>query len=190
MAGSTNFLVWNATMANQESDAAYVADTLRTNGAGLDGIFPSQTANKAFYQWSIMCAALAQMLANKGYTISDASFNNLVAALANIETTADQKPNLVTVSYGNAVTFDNSLSNGFYLKLQGSVVSSSLINVAPGNRLLFSIQQNSNGGYTFAWPMNVINPGTVDTGANATSIQEFVVHPDYTVHPIGPMVVS
>lgn len=190
MPGTSNFLQWNPTQANQEADSAYAADAVRSGGAAIDGIFPSATANKLFYQLSTMVAALGQMLANKGYAVSDGNFNDLVAILANILTNADQRPNMVTVNYGNAVTFDNSLSNGFYLQLQGNVVGTGLINIAAGNRLLFSIQQNSIGGYTFAWPPNVINPGMVDPAPNATSIQEFVVHPDNTVHPIGPMVVS
>lgn len=190
MAGSTNFLQWNPAQNNQSSDPAYSADTVRSGGAAIDGIFPSSTANKLFYQLSTMVAALGQMLANKGYAVSDSDFNNLVAVLANIETAADQKPQLISVSYGNSVTFDNAKSNGFYLGLQGNVVTSSLINVAPGNRILFTIQQNSIGGYTFAWPSNVISPGTVDPAPNATSIQQFIVHPDNTIHPISPMVVS
>ena len=89
MPGSTNFQQWNPTEANQETDAQYTADGLRSGGASLDGVFPSATANKAFYQWSTFIAAFASMLVAKGYSPSDANLGNLAAVLANIMTAED-----------------------------------------------------------------------------------------------------
>lgn len=89
MAGTNNFLVWNPTAANQETDTAYAADTQRSGGAASGSIFPSPTANKLFYQCSSMITALAQMMANKNYNMSDANQANLIAALTNIVTKAD-----------------------------------------------------------------------------------------------------
>ena len=96
MPGSSNFLQWNPTQSNQEDDAAYSADALRSGGAPTNAIFPSPTANKAFYQWSIFVAAFAAMLADKGYTLSDADFVNLKTVLSNILTQADLVRYIVT----------------------------------------------------------------------------------------------
>ena len=86
---TNNFIQWNPNQNNQESDAAYASDTQRVNGAANPSIFSSATANKLFYQNSTMVTALGQMLANKGYSVSDANLANLVTSLSNIETLAD-----------------------------------------------------------------------------------------------------
>jgi hypothetical protein len=91
---SSNFLQWNPNSANQESDAQYTLDTMRTGGAGDPAIFPSNTANKLFYQLSTFTAAFAQALSNKGYTITDTSLNNLAAQRANVITAVDLVPYL------------------------------------------------------------------------------------------------
>jgi hypothetical protein len=93
MAGSTNFLQWNPNANNQETDAAWAADTLRLNGAPAGAsICPSVMDNKFRYQMSTFIAAFAQALANKGYTISDASLSTLIATLAAVITLADLAP--------------------------------------------------------------------------------------------------
>lgn len=89
MAGNNNFLQWNPNAANQESDAAYKADSMRSGGAGTGAIFPSVTANKAFFQWSTFIAAMAASLAAKNYNMLDSNFANLQSALNNLITTND-----------------------------------------------------------------------------------------------------
>jgi len=89
MAGTNNFLQFNPTEFNQESDVAYAADSLRAGGIPHNAIIPSPLLNKFCYQSSTMVAALAQMLANKGFNVSDADFPTLYTLLANILTTAD-----------------------------------------------------------------------------------------------------
>jgi hypothetical protein len=98
MPGSTNFIQWNPNGVNQEDDAAYAADSLRSAGAPTNAIYPSPTANKSFFQWSTFIAAFASMLATKGYSPNDGSadpptsINNLAAVLANVMTQADMSP--------------------------------------------------------------------------------------------------
>lgn len=87
--GSSNFQQWNPTAANQETDAQYSVDPQRTGGATNPAIFPSVTANKLLYQQSTFTTAFAQMMANKGFVLSDANLNNLEAVLANVMTTVD-----------------------------------------------------------------------------------------------------
>lgn len=103
MAGSNNFLQWNANKTNQETDTQYNADALRVGGAVLNAIFPSALANKAFYQWSTFVAAFAQMMADKSYNLSDADFNALKAVLANVLTTEDLliNPAISPILYSN-----------------------------------------------------------------------------------------
>lgn len=98
MAGSTNFLQFNPNATNQESDATYTSDSMRSGGAAVNAILPSPLFNKLNYQVSIMVAALATMLKNKGYSPNDGSaapasaLTNLAGVLANIMTAADMTP--------------------------------------------------------------------------------------------------
>lgn len=78
---STNFLQWNAPQANQETDAEYLADTQRANGAPVGAVFPSPLANKLFYQMSTMCTAIADALVSFGESPSDANLATLTALM-------------------------------------------------------------------------------------------------------------
>jgi len=83
---------WNPGCSNQESDSQYAADAQRLGGATDPSLFASALANKHFYQDSIVRAALAAALVDKGLSPNDGSanpataFNNLVAVLANLVT--------------------------------------------------------------------------------------------------------
>ena len=92
MPASTNILQFNPGSSNQEDDASYAADTLRTGGIATDSTFPSVTANKMFYQWSTFLAAFANMMVAKGYSINDTSLSTLQGILANVITNADGPP--------------------------------------------------------------------------------------------------
>lgn len=172
---SSNFLTWDLPKNNQQSDGAYAADASRANGAPADAIFASALANKAFYQWSIFVAAFGGMLADKGITVSDADFNNLKLALANIITTSDLGSfNLVknifadfgthfhsgSVTRTNIVSTTlpaNTLTAGHTLRItiagtigsQNSTNQSSIIvnfgNIFPG-QLSFNFDQFDTGG--------------------------------------------
>ncbi len=92
MPGSSNFLPFNPAANNQESDAAYLADSLRSDGAANSALLPAVTFNKLMYQQSTFVAALGQALANKGYTLSDANLGTLTATLQNLMSAADMGP--------------------------------------------------------------------------------------------------
>lgn len=95
MPGSTNFKQWNPNATNQEADVAYAGDTSRSGGAAVNSILPSNLGNKLFFQLTTFVTAMAQMLANKGYSPNDGSaapgtaLANLEAVLANIMTQTD-----------------------------------------------------------------------------------------------------
>lgn len=78
MTGSNNFLQWNPAQNNIETDAQYLVDSMRLNGATAQ-IYPSNLHNKFAYQTTTFINALAQMLANKGYTVSDISLSSLIS---------------------------------------------------------------------------------------------------------------
>jgi hypothetical protein len=78
MAGSNNFLQWNPAENNMETDAQYLLDSMRLNGATAQ-IYPSNLHNKFAYQATTFINALAQMIANKGYNVSDTSLSALIS---------------------------------------------------------------------------------------------------------------
>ena len=80
---STNFIQFNPTESNQESDAAYAANALVTGGVQLNNQLPSNFLNKLWYQVTTFPAAFCQMLVNKGYSPMDTSVTALAAVLAN-----------------------------------------------------------------------------------------------------------
>lgn len=87
--------------------------------------------------------------------------------------------NVTTVSFSATPTFNAGLGNQFKITLTGNVTSSTVTNLSLGQRLTFYITQDNSGGHTFAWPGNMIGANTIDTTANAVTMQEFV-SPDGT----------
>jgi hypothetical protein len=78
---SSNFQQFNPGQVNQESDAAYTADTQRIGGAPVDSVFPSALANKLFFQLSTMVAALGQFIVAQGFGAQDSNLTTLLANL-------------------------------------------------------------------------------------------------------------
>ncbi len=79
MAGSSNFVVFDPNLTNAESDATYQADSAVTGGFA-SGIASTQLFNKAFHQFSIMVAAIAGWISDKGGAASDADVTALKGA--------------------------------------------------------------------------------------------------------------
>lgn len=190
MAGTTNFLPFNPGQANQETDTAYTADSTRTGGAGVDGIFPSALANKLFYQCAGFVSAFCNALAGKGYSPEDTNLTTLQGVLANVITAADLNGNLIAVTYAPAVTFNCSTNNGFQLTLTGNVTSSIISGMAIGQEITIGILQDGVGGRTFTWPAGVTTAGTPDPTPNALSVQRFKKWLDGSIRAITPMLVT
>ena len=81
MTATTNFLTVDPTKTNMMDDDDYSSYLQRENGVG-SGMAISSFHNKVFYQSSIMVAALSQVLVNRGFTVSDSSFSDLVTVLS------------------------------------------------------------------------------------------------------------
>lgn len=104
MAGE--FVQWNPTKANQQTDAEWQADAQRLGGALNPSIFTSKRANKLFYQLSTMAVALANSLTAKGYSVSDADVTALTTVLGNLVA----KPDFYAVDTGTANNYQIALS--------------------------------------------------------------------------------
>jgi len=78
MSGSNNFVQWDSAKNNIVTDEIYSSSSMVTNGATAE-IYPSNIHNKFAYQTTTFIKALAQMLADKGYSLSDSSMSALIA---------------------------------------------------------------------------------------------------------------
>ena len=187
--GSTNFLQFNPTQANQENDAAYLTDATRTGGAAVDGIWPSNSANKTLYQVSTFIAAFGQMMANKNFNVSDASLATLTSVLANVLTTADIPGGLQVVGWSGSIALNAALYSGFQIPLQGATTLSISGQVA-GQIIGLIFVQDATGGRTVTFPVNSAGGVQPDPTPNIVSAQLFKVMSTGTLQAVGPNVSS
>jgi hypothetical protein len=96
---STNFLQHNPSETNQENDATYAADSIRTGGIGTNEILPSVWLNKVWFQSSTFIAAFCNAMVTKGYTLLDSNLATLATVLANVLTLADSTFSFATNGY-------------------------------------------------------------------------------------------
>ena len=78
--GTNKFYVFDENRANLLSDAEYSSSDYRKGGA-VSGIAPSNVHNKVYLQTSMMATAIAQVIADTGRDVSDASLDTLVSQL-------------------------------------------------------------------------------------------------------------
>ena len=186
---TSNFLPFNPTQANQETDAAYLTDATRTGGAGVGAIWPSNSANKTLYQVSTAVAALMQAMANKGFTVSDASLSALTTQLANILTTADLLSNLQSVSWAYSLALNAARYNGFEISLAGNSTLS-ISGQTVGQVIVLLFAQDGTGGHTITYPGNIVGGAQPDPSVSIISGQIFKVNAVGTLQALGPMVSS
>jgi hypothetical protein len=99
----------------------------------------------------------------------------------------------VVMQATNIPSFDCGQVNGpveFYLVLTADVLISTLLPNYAGQIVMFRIQQDAIGGWTFEWPLNVQNPGVIDPLPDATTVQAFLVGSDGNAYPLGPQTYS
>lgn len=180
---------WNPSQTNQETDAAYTADSQRSGGATNPSIFASILANKLFYQMTTYLVALFTAFANKGFTTSDASLATLTAQCANFLTTADVRPDMLAATFASTMTLDFSKANGYQITLTGNTTLT-FTNLSFGQTITLAFVQDGTGGRTVSWPGVVVSPASPDTTPNASSIISFKVLLDGNLHSLTPMAVS
>jgi len=183
--GSTNFQQFNPTKANQDTDTQYTTDATRTGGAGVDAIWPSKSANKTLYQASTMNAAFAQMMANKGYVVSDANLATLTAVLANVLTVADIPTGLQSVPWSAIVALNAGLYGGFEVSLTGNTTLS-ITGQAPGDVIALFFAQDGTGGHTVTFSSAVVGGIQPDPSPNVVSGQLFKVNAADKLQALGP----
>jgi hypothetical protein len=183
---TSSFLQFNPTQANQETDTAYAADATRLGGAIDGNEWPSLSANKTLYQASTAIAALMQMMANKGFTVSDAALSTLTVQLTNILTTADLLSNLQSVSWASSLTLNAARYNGFEITLAG-LTTLAISGQAVGQVIVLLFVQDGTGGHTITYPGNIIG-AQPDPTPGVLSGQIFKVDAVGTLRALGPMV--
>jgi hypothetical protein len=150
MAGTNNFKQFNPDKNNQVSDTDYTNSSYRQDGAQT-GEAPSNIHNKLFYQTSTMVAAIAQVMANKGFNVSDASLSTLIAVLTQAITNLNYC--LIETNDGmdlvqlNGFVNLNLASGGSYGVLNPAVVPPGSF-VILNNIGSYAVTLNGNG-YTF-----------------------------------------
>src|ERR1700761_4687015 len=167
----TNFVQFNPTQSNQQTDSQYQANELVTGGVQLNNPLPSAFLNKIWYQLSTFVSAFAQMLVNKGYSPVDTSESALAAVLANVLTNADTQPPILTVAYSPNAIFNRALGQGFVVYLTGPL-SFTLTGQQPGQYITFLFVQDAVGGRAVTFPLNIGGAGTIDNTAPASALYQ------------------
>jgi hypothetical protein len=187
---TTNAQQFNPSQANQETDAAYTTDVTRVNGAGVDAIWPSISANKTLYQVTTYVTALGQMMANKGFTNADTNLAALTTVMSNIVMSSDLPTPLQLIGFSPVVVLNAAVFNGFELVLAGNM-QINLTGVRPGQFYVLMYVQDSVGGRT----ISIESPGVgvfgqPDPTPGIASIQVFVADVTGFLHPATPVISS
>jgi hypothetical protein len=189
---TTNLLQWNPAAANQETDAAYLADSTRADGAVDPTIFLSVLANKAFFQWSTYLTALFTAFAAKGFTTSDSNLSTLTAQCAHFLTSADVIPGLQEVAFSPSLSFNAAAANGFQVApMTSNLTITSVTGTTAGQLIAIYLQQDGVGGRTVTYPSQIVGAAQPDVTPGILSLQLFRVEAD-AVHltAAGPMMSS
>lgn len=76
----SNFQIFAESATDMQTDAEYSTDSQRINGVE-PGLAKSELHNKLYRQATVMVAALAQVLVERGFSAMDNDYNGLVAAI-------------------------------------------------------------------------------------------------------------
>jgi len=144
---STNLLPFNPSNFNAETDAQYNADPIRVGGYPVNSPIPSALLNKTLTQQNIG-PALAQAMANKGYTVNDYPYAALVSVLGNLVTTADLYNGGTTLAYAANLSIVASIYSYFDVTLTGPNCNMVISSARNFQQLWFIIRQDSTGGRT------------------------------------------
>lgn len=177
---------------NADSQVNFQGSGYQTLGFN-NGIAQPYQANKIWRQCSMVAAAVANFISNQ-LTIPVIDDGNLAALITNftnaiISAAQGVSNRLVTVAFSATPVFDASQGNAFEIVLTGNVTSSTLVNVSPGQRLLFIVKQDGTGGHTFAPPAN-LPMSTIDTAASIVNSQSFIVDSGSNVYYTSPLTIQ
>jgi hypothetical protein len=175
---TTNVQLWNPTQANQENDAAYLADSQRAGGAVNPALFDATLANKLFNQLSTYVFALFTAFANKGFTTSDSNVATLTAQCANFLTSADILAALQLIPFVSSISLNATQANGFYVEaMTGNLTITAVTGLTAGQIIALSLQQDATGGRTVTYPGIMVGAVQPDPTPNAVSVQLYQYDP-------------
>jgi hypothetical protein len=174
---------------NADSQANFQGSGYQLNGF-TNGIAQPFQANKIWRQCSMVAAAVANFISNQLNiaVIDDGNLASLITNFTNavLAAATGSANRLVSVAFTPTPVFDASQGSTFEIVLTGNVTSSTLINLTPGQRLLFIIKQDGSGGHTFAAP-GALPLATIDTDPSITNIQAFIVDSGSNVYATTPL---
>ena len=198
----TNFQQFNPNANNQLTDSQYTSDTMRSGGA-VAGLCASNSFNKFAFQTSTFVSALAQVMSNKGYTVSDANLAALVTSLSNIITVADTG-SIAAASATNATNAANATATGTipYCRSENGlrIIRGTVNNGSISHGSGFSVVRNSTGNYTVTFAtafsdvpsvaLSVFGTGisTINRGSFSPSSLNVIINSDniFDFIAIGP----
>ena len=144
--GTSNFQDHNPALTNTESDATYATDALRTGGIATNNTLPSPWLNKIWRQSSVFCAAFGDMMAAKGYTVSDAVRSTLAGVLTNIMTAADFATAFAS-AFGSAIS---GYATQAWVSAQSYMPGSTPVVIA--NSAGYKVQTGTTAGLSVTFP--------------------------------------
>jgi hypothetical protein len=91
-----------------------------------------------------------------------------------------------TLAYSPVVRFDGRLGNTQKVILLGDVKSSAVVNASPGQRMVFMICQDNDGGWQFHWPSGFAGAMSIGLEPAKCSVQEFLIDESQKAYALGP----
>jgi hypothetical protein len=179
---SSNFLIWNPSGSNQETDTEYSGDAQRTGGFQTNQLVPSPLLNKVLFQASTMVTALADALVVAGYSPQDSSLSALTAMIV---AAFGVNAGLQELAYTATPAWNGTAYSTFEMTLTGNVTSQTFTGLTAGQTITFIWKQSGSGGYTVAYPSNFY--GFSKIYANGTSVQSGKVDAEGNVWASSPM---
>jgi hypothetical protein len=159
----------------------------------VNGIAQPFQANKLWRQSSMIAAAVANFIANELNinVLDDGNLAELITNLTNAIVSAAKggTTGVVSIPFSPTPVFDASQGNTFEIVLTGSVTSSTLVNVTPGQALRFIVKQDGAGGHPFV-PPGSLPMAQISIAPSKTNIQAFIVDSGSNVYADSPLIVQ
>lgn len=175
MSGSNNFVQFDATKQNMASDATYNGSSIQLNGVPLVAVADPTLHNKMFYQWSTFISAFGNMLAARGYNVSDSDINALQAVLANLLTvqggTMTGAINETEATLASASTVNIGAAAANFILITGNIPITSFDSIQAGTRRKLKFGSALTINYD---AVKMILPNAANMGINAGDVVEFV----------------
>ena len=169
---TTNFLEFDANKTNIMADVDYANSTYRSGGA-VSGTAPSDIHNKLYRQCSVMVSAIAQVMSDLGYTVSDSNRADLVTVMADMLTV--QGGNLAankTFTLGKHPTTTMHAATKGYVDNQAYALPTANATTLGGVKVGASLNMGTGGN---AGVLNAITAQSLNTNGYATFASGLII---------------